>query len=279
MKAILAVSFGTTHKDTLKKTIEKIEDRIREEFKNYEVRRAFTAHIVIKVLKTRDGIIENIPEEALEKLKAQGYDEIIVQPLHIIPGEEYEYVKHVVDNFRKQGAFKKIILGRPALYFKGEENVPDDYAIFTQAIREILNKEGTIVMMGHGSNHPANACYPCLQSVLSDQGYDNVYIGTVEGYPTINQVIARLKKASVKEVTLVPLMLVAGDHVKNDMAGDDEASWKNILKANEINSNLYMHGLGELEKFQNIYLQHISDAINESYSGVGQTKKGGCFNG
>ena len=136
-KAILAVSFGTTHKDTMEKTINKIEDRIREEFSDYEVRRAFTAHIVLKVLRTRDGIIENNPEEALEKLKHEGYEEVIVQPLHIIPGEEYDYIKHVVDNFRRDGVFKKILLGRPALYFKGEQNLPDDYGIFVDSIKEI----------------------------------------------------------------------------------------------------------------------------------------------
>ena len=273
-KAILAVSFGTTHKDTMKKTIEKIEDRIREKFKGYEVRRAFTAHIIIKVLKERDGIIEDTPEEALEKLRIEGYEEVIVQPLHIIPGEEYHYIKNVVENFTKKGIFKKIVLGRSALYFKGEEEFPDDYTIFVDSIREILEKKGTIVMMGHGSSHPANACYPCLQSVLLDHGYEHVYVGTVEGYPTISKVIDRLKKASVKDVTLVPLMLVAGDHVKNDMAGEDEDSWKSLLNKEGINTNLFMHGLGEFEKFQNIYLQHISDAIKETYARIGQTKKG-----
>ncbi|GLC32471.1 sirohydrochlorin cobaltochelatase [Clostridium omnivorum] len=274
-KAILVVSFGTTHKDTLKLTIEKIEDRIKRTFPEYEMRRAFTAHMIIKILKDRDGIVTDTPEEALEKLKLEGFEEVIVQPLHIIPGAEFDYIKLVVDEYKRKGVFKKISLGRPALYFQAvEEELPDDYKIFVEAIDEVIPKDKAAVFMGHGSSHPANACYGCLQSVLSDLDKEKIYIGTVEGYPTIETIIRRLKKDNVKEVVLVPLMLVAGDHAKNDMASDEEDSWKSILEVEGINSEVYLHGLGEIEKFQDIYLKHIKDVIEGKYINFGETRKG-----
>lgn len=274
-KAILVVSFGTTHEDTRKLTIDRIEERVKENFRHYEVRRAFTAHKIIKVLKERDGIHEDTPEEALEKLKNEGFTEIIVQPLHLIPGEEYDYITAVVNKYKEEGSFEKIVLGRPALYFKGiEEHIPDDYEIFVDSLEEILNEYRNVVFMGHGSVHPANACYPCIQSVLRDKDYENAYIGTVEGYPIIDDVVRWLKKDGINEITLVPLMLVAGDHAKNDMAGDEEDSWKNILEGEGIKADICLRGLGEFKKFQDIYLQHIQDAIEGKYEGLGKTKKG-----
>lgn len=274
-KAVLAVSFGTSHRDTLKLTIEKIENKIQEEFKDYEVVRAFTAHKIIKKLKERDNLfIDNI-EEALEKLKNQVYEEVIVQPLHIIPGEEYDYIKSVVKRYEESEAFEKLSLGRPALFFQGDgEGVPDDYKIFIDAIEEIIPKDKAIVFMGHGTFHLANAFYGCLQSVLRDCEKENVYIGTVENYPTLDNVINKLKKDKVKDVILAPLLLVCGDHAKNDMAGDEEDSWKSILTSNGFNVEIHLHGLGEIEKFQDIYINHVKDAIDEKYKGVGKTKKG-----
>jgi sirohydrochlorin cobaltochelatase len=265
-KAILVVSFGTTHRDALKKTIEKIEDRIREEFSDYEIRRAFTADKIIRILRTRDGIIENTPGEALEKLRLEGYEEVVVQPLYLISGGEYDYVRNIVDTFREEGAFKKILLGRPALYFNTGDNAAEDFEIFIDSVSEILKYKGTIVMMGHGIDHPANECYTYLQSVFTHKGYSNIYIGTLEGYPSINQIIERLNNDKVKEVTIVPLMLAAGNHVKNDMAGDHKDSWKNLLNSHGIKTNLFVQGLGEIAKFQDIYLQHIKDAMEGKYS-------------
>lgn len=275
-KAILAVSFGTTYEDTRKLTIDKIEERISNTFKDYEVRRAFTAHIIINVLKTRDGIIVDTPEEALRKLSEEGFEEIIVQPLHLIPGEEYQYVTDVVQSFKKY--FKKITLGRPILFFKGgEEELPDDYKILVEAIEDTIPKTGITIFMGHGSVHVANACYSCLQLVFQDKGFNNVYIANVEGYPELTNVITRLKNnyenISDFEVMLMPLMLVSGDHAKNDMAGEEEDSWKNLLLKEGFKVNLYLHGLGEIKAFQNIYIKHIEDVIENRYEGCGKTKK------
>ncbi|MCJ7691383.1 MAG: sirohydrochlorin cobaltochelatase [Clostridiaceae bacterium] len=275
-KAILVVSFGTTYADTRKLTIERIQERVRETFSDYEVIRAFTSHMIIKKLKDRDGIIEYTPEEALDKLAQEGYSEIIVQPLHLIPGAEFDYINAVVHRFKNKNAFHKIKLGRPALYYKGEEDrIPNDYGILVDAVEGIIPSDKVVVFMGHGSIHYANACYPCLQSVFYDKGFSNVYLGTVEGYPTLQDVIRKLKVDKVNEVTLVPLMVVAGEHAKNDMASDEEDSWKMVLQNQGIKVNVYLHGLGEIPKFQEIYLDHIRDVIEDKYEGLGKTKKGG----
>lgn len=272
-KAILVVSFGTTYKETLKLTIGKIEDEIKNNYKEFEVRRAFTAHMIIKKLKDRDGLVVPTPEQALNKLYEEGYEEVIVQPLHIIPGEEFQYIRLVVEKFEKQKKFKSIKIGRPALHFHGSEENPDDYETFIEAIKDIIPKDKTMLFMGHGSNHPANSAFVALQSVFKYMQLDNVYIGTVEGYPTIDMIIDILKRDGIKSVKLAPLMLVAGDHAINDMASDEEDSWKSILKSNGIDVELYMHGLGEIDSFRKIYINHIQDVIDNKYLNLGNTKK------
>jgi sirohydrochlorin cobaltochelatase len=274
-KAILVVSFGTTHEDTMNLTIGKIEKRIKEEFQDFDVKRAFTAHGVINVLKKRNGIHVDTPEEAFEKLMEEGYEEVFVQPLHIIPGLEFDYIKLIAHKYDKCGKFKKILVGRPALYFKGfDEEAPDDYQIFIDAIEKTINKKDNFIFMGHGTLHFANACYSCLQNVLEDNGYSNTFIGNVEGYPNIDDVIKWVKKTNVKEITLMPLMLVAGDHAKNDMASEEEDSWKSILESHGVKVNIYLHGLGEIKEFQDIYINHLIDIIEEKYTDIGKNKKG-----
>lgn len=278
-KAILVVSFGTTYEGTRKATIDRIEDRIRETFKDFEVRRAFTAHGVINVLKARDGIIVDTPEEAMEKLIREGFEEIVVQPLHLIPGVEHDYVCEIVRFYETENPTIDFRLGRPVLYYKGyEEDQPDDYSIMIESIESIIDKEKSILFMGHGTMHPANACYVCLREVFISHGYDNAYIACVEGYPTIEDVIKVLKKDKVKSVKLIPLMLVAGDHAKNDMAGDEDDSWKSILIKEGFEVETYLKGLGELEKFQDIYIQHVHDVIENKYEGLGKNLKGKNLN-
>lgn len=273
-KVILVVSFGTTYEETRKLTIDSIEKEIAERFVDYDVKSAFTSHMIIKILKKRDRHIVDTPEEALEKIRELGYKEVIVQSLHIMPGEEYDYVSKVVENYKE--VFEKISLGRPILYFKGDgEGLVDDYSIAVDALKENLSKNEVVVFMGHGTTHPSNASYACLQMVFRDHGINNVYIGTVEGYPTINNVINSLKKEKVKEVTLMPLMIVAGDHCNNDMASDEENSWKSLLTNEGIKVNLYMHGIGENKKIKDIFVKHVEDVILGKFENIGKTKKGG----
>lgn len=274
-KAILVVSFGTSYENTRKLTIDQIEKRIKEEFQEYEVRRAFTSYGVIKKLKDKYGIFIDKPQEALNKLKEEGFEEVIVQPLHIIPGEEYDFVKNVVEAFKKEQTFKRISLGRPALFFKGdEEKIPDDYSIFIEALKEQIPQNEAVVLMGHGSNHPSNAVYSCLQCVLEDKGLNDVLIGTIEGYPSLDHVANKLKKKNIQKVTLMPLLLVAGDHAINDMSGEEEDSWRSILLKEGFEVDIFMHGLGENSKIQNIYVNHIKDAVTSRYGSIGTTKKG-----
>jgi len=251
-KAILVVSFGTTHKDTIKLTIEAVENRIKSEYEDYEVRRAFTSKFVIKALKNRDGIFIDTPEEALQKLYMDGYEEVFIQPLHLLPGSEYNNLCCTVKKFKKKNLIKKVKFGNCVLY------KPEDYELLIEVIKDIVEEKNTVVFMGHGSPYKdTNKCYTELQTLLCDNGYKSVFIGTIEGEPSIKNVIEWIKENEIKEVLLAPLMLVAGDHVENDMCGEQETSWKSILEKQGINVEVYTHGLGELPKFQEIYLKHL----------------------
>lgn len=258
-KGILVVSFGTSYLDSLKSCIESSENEIKNTYKDYEVRRAFTSNIIMKKLKERDKMEIDTPDVALGKMKKEGFTEVIVQPLHIMPGIEYDEIKAVVDKYSADKSFNKLVLGRPILYRA------EDYKIAIDAIKvqlPKLNKEQAVIFMGHGTPHYANSAYCQLAYMLQDEKLDNVFVGTVEGYPTLENVITQLKSKGIKEVTLMPFMLVAGDHANNDMAGDDKDSWKSILKAEGFTVNTYIHGLGENKGFQKIYLQHVKDCID-----------------
>ena len=270
-KAILVVSFGTSHMDALKNSIEKIENKIKEEFKEYDVYRAFTAHMIIKKIKNRDGINIPTPEEALEELREKGYEEVLVQPLHIIPGEEFDYIKGIVKIHNDD--FKSIKIGRPIFYYQGMEGLPKDYSLFIESIKEVLENEESVVLFGHGTAHYGNAVYGMLQTVLVDEDYDNVFVATVEGYPSIESCIKRMKKKNIKKTKLVPLLLVAGDHAKNDMASDEDDSLKSMLEREGIEVRLHMHGLGEFDKFGYLYINRIHDLIEDRYLDAGKTKK------
>lgn len=270
-KAILVVSFGTSHIEALKSSIEKIENRIRDEFKDYDVFRSFTAHFIIKKLKERDNLDILIPEEALEDLRDKGYEEVIVQPLHIIPGEEFDYIKGIVEHNKDK--FKNIKLGRPIFFYQGMNGLPEDYTLFIESVKELLENEESVILFGHGTEHPANAVYGMLQTVLVDEGYDNVFVATVEGYPTMENAIKKIKSKGIKKTKLVPLLLVAGDHAKNDMASDEDDSMKSKLEKEGIEVKLHMHGLGEVDKFEQLYVNRIHDSIEDRYINAGRTKK------
>lgn len=272
-KAILVVSFGTSYLDALENSIEKIEKEIQENFKEYDIFRSFTSHMIIRKLKSVYNMEVDTPEIVLEKIKDLGYDEVLVQPIHIIPGEEYDYVKGNVERFEK--CFNSIKFGRPLFFYQGEEDMPNDYGIFIDSIKELLEckEDEAVVLFGHGSAHYSNAAYGALQTMLYDEGFERAFVGTVEGYPTLNSVLKRLNKNNIKKVKLVPLMVVAGDHVRNDMASDEDDSWKTILKENGFEVETHIHGLGEIKAFRKIYIDHIEDMINDTYLGVGKTKK------
>ena len=271
-KAILVVSFGTSYLDTLEKTIEKAEKQIRDTFSEYDIYRAFTSHKIIKKLQEKYEIFIDTPEAMLEKLYDSGYEEIIMQPLHMIPGEEFIYINKIAEIFKEK--FEVLKVGRPIFYYQGIEELPQDYSLFIEATKELYEENNAVVLMGHGTAHPANSVYGCLQAVFEDEGYENVFVTTVEGYPNFENVISRVKRKNIREVTLAPLMVVAGDHARNDMASDDKESLKSMLEAEGIKVNVYMKGLGENEKFNKLCINRIDDLINDRYVGAGQTKKG-----
>lgn len=257
-KAILVVSFGTSYADTRKASIEACENEIAKAYPEYEVRRAFTSQIIINKLAKRDNVEIDNPTQALDRLTEEGFSEVVVQPLHIIAGEEYNEMVEVVAEYN-DGRFDSLVMGRPIL------TGIKDYEIAVEALNEQLPEIGevqAVVLMGHGTHHPANASYACLQSVLEKEGVENVYVGTVEGYPTLDDVIADLNRDGIEEVTLMPFMVVAGDHASNDMAGDEEDSWKTIMKKEGYSVEIYLHGLGENPAFQGIYKQHVQDAMD-----------------
>lgn len=273
-KAILVVSFGTTYADTRKLTTEAVENKIQSAFPDYEVRHAFTSRIIIKRLADRDGLKFDTEKQALEKLKAEGYKEVIIQPLHIEAGDEYEKLMRVVSTYEK--SFDKISVGRPLLYYTGQEGEkPDDYLLAIKALQNQLPKIGkneAVAFMGHGGVNPSNTAYAALQMKLQDAGLKNVFVFTVEGYPTIENLIEKLKTNKIKKVTLMPMMLVAGDHANNDMAGDDKESYKSQLIAAGFQVDAYIHGLGENPGIQDIYVQHTKDAVDNKYKERGKDK-------
>ncbi|MDZ5253193.1 sirohydrochlorin cobaltochelatase [Clostridium sp. LIBA-8841] len=269
-KAILVVSFGTSHLDALNNSIKKIEDSIKESFEEYDVFRSFTSHMIVRKLKEKYDMNILFPEDALKKLEEEGYEEVVVQPLHIMPGEEFDYIKHMVKNYENH--FKKIETGRPIFYYEGFGDGPNDYSAFVDSMKEVIEENRPCILVGHGSAHPSNAVYGCLQSVL-DRDYEDIFVGTVEGYPNFSDVLKRVKKKNLDNVTIIPLMVVAGDHAKNDMASEDEDSWKSRLESEGIKTDVILKGLGEREEFRKLYIERVKDVIDGTYKGLGETKK------
>jgi sirohydrochlorin cobaltochelatase len=258
-KAILVVSFGTSYNDTRAKTIDAIEEKIKDTYSSeYDVRRAFTAQIIIDKLKSRDGLEINNVDQAMQSLVSEGFGILYIQPTHIMNGEEYDELCAAVEPYKEN--FETLSIGKPLL------TTTEDYEELVGIIKEEtkdLNKEGTaVVFMGHGTPHFANSTYACLDYHMKHEIAENYYVGTVEGYPTITEVIGDVDKQNATKVTLLPFMIVAGDHANNDMGGDDEDSWKTQFKQAGYEVNVVLKGLGEYEGVQNMVVEHLQAAID-----------------
>ncbi|HFQ95395.1 MAG TPA: sirohydrochlorin cobaltochelatase [Anaerolineae bacterium] len=267
-QALVVVSFGTTHHDTLKRAIEATEQRLAAAFPDRDFFRAWTAHMVINKLKRRDGIHIPTPKELLKRLAEEGYEDILIQTTHVTPGIEFLRVQDAVRAYGDR--FQRIRLGRPLIYFQGGRSrgraMPDDYLPVLAAYDSFLpasSPDHAVVLFGHGTAHPANAIYAALQCRFQDTGR-NVLVGTVDAYPTLEDVRRQLRARGVRRVTLAPFMVVAGEHVKNDMAGEDEDSWKSTLTADGYQVDVMLTGLGELPAFQDIFIQHARDAATHA---------------
>ncbi len=256
-KALLVISFGTTHQDTLVKTINASEQALAVAFPDRDLKRAFTAQKIIKILRDRDGIEVDTVSQAAEKLHQEGYRDVLAQPLHVLNGSEYHSLLRDLAPFAEK--FDTLSVGSPLL------SSSDDYLSLVEAMADEmpdLGKGEAVVLMGHGTDHPANASYPALDYTFKRQDYKLVHIGTVEGFPGINDVCRLLEDARVTRVFLMPLMVVAGDHAKNDMAGESEESWKSRLEAAGYQVEVRLIGLGEMAGIQQMYVDHAWKAVS-----------------
>ena len=258
-KEILIVSFGTSYSNSRHVTIGAIEDAIREAYPDYQVRRAFTAQIIIDKLKKEEKIeIDNV-KQALDRAVKNGVKTLVVQPTHLMNGLEYNELKKELDKYKDK--FDKIALGEPLL------TSDDDYkkviAAITSDTKEYLDGETAICFMGHGTEAKSNKVYSTLQEKLKAAGYNDYFVGTVEAKPSVDDVIAQVKESGkYKKVILQPLMVVAGDHANNDMAGDDKDSWVTKFKAAGFEVKPVLRGLGQIYDIQKIYLEHLKAAID-----------------
>lgn len=254
-QGILVVSFGTSYEETRKKNIDVMEQKIGDEFKEYEIRRAFTSEIIRRKLEKRDNIkIDNVPQ-ALERMKNEGFEKVLVSSLHIIPGEEYEKIQKAVAKFDDQ--FEELKMAKPLLYSKEDH---DEVIKALQRQIPNLKEDESVVFMGHGSEHHANSAYIVIQYLMEKHhSMNNVFMGTVEGYPELDDIIPTLEERKIKKVHLMPFMLVAGDHAINDMASDEEDSWRTILEEKGFEVETHLVGLGENEEIQNIFVNRVKE--------------------
>ena len=250
---LLAVSFGTSY-DNLDASIGGVEAALAAAYPEYELRRAFTAQTVIDIIAERDGIETDNVTEAMDRLVADGVKEVVIQPTHVMNGFEYDDMMKEVAPYADK--FDSMKIGKAIL------TTDDDFAkliaSITEETAEYNNEETAVVFMGHGTHHEQNAVYSILQQKLAEAGYTNYFIGTVEAAPALEDVMAAVKETGAKKVVLLPLMIVAGDHANNDMAGDEEDSWKTAFINAGYEVECVLKGLGEYAGVQQIIVEHAA---------------------
>jgi len=240
-----------------------IEKAISLRFPGFAVYKAYTSNIVKKRIQENEGVF--IPDvlQALHKMYEDGIENVYIQPTHIIPGEEYNKIFDMANQYK--GMFNIIKVSAPLL------NSYNDF----EAVADILccyynfNNTGNdkaIVLMGHGSGHDANKCYIQFQDTLKQKGFLNVFVSTVEGTPCFETSLNILKNYNFKNITLIPFMVTAGDHAHNDMAGNEKSSWKNRLINLGYNIKIITQGIGEIKEIQNLYVSHLKNAINNNFN-------------
>ena len=253
-KAILAVSFGTSYPDTLRKTIAATEQALAEAFPDWEVRRAFTSGMIIRKLKERDGVVIENVHQAMHRLEEEGYTHVAVQSTHVMHGEEYEKMLSQLEPYRLR---MKISVGMPLLHSE------EDYLSVAKALLNwlpTLDADEALVLMGHGTTHFANSAYAQMEHMLQAH-CDRVYLATVEGYPTLDSVERQLaKRPEIRRLMLAPFMLVAGDHARNDMSGDED-SWAEQLKQAGYTVRCILQGLGECSAIRELFVEHCRLAM------------------
>ena len=277
---LLVVSFGTSFNDSRAEDVKGIEDALAEAYPDWSVRRAFTAQIIINHVEARDDEVIDNMQQALDRAVENGVKNLVVQPTHLMHGAEYDEMTEAINGYKDK--FESVAIAEPMLGEVGDDAtvINDDKKAVAQAITDAACKEagfdsmdaaaeaGTaFVFMGHGTSHTANVTYDQMQTQMEDLGYKNAFIGTVEGEPedtACDKVIEKVKEAGYKNVVLRPLMVVAGDHANNDMAGDDEDSWKSqfVASGNFDKVDCQIEGLGRVEAVEKLYVEHTKAAID-----------------
>ena len=259
--AIVVLSFGTTFKDQRTKAIDATANAIQAAHPQAKVVTAFTSHIVLKHIMENEGKCDYMtPEQTLDQLKREGYTRITLVSLDVIPGMEYKYDVALFHEYKTQ--FKKMTLATPLMYWQGQEDQPDDVLQVMQSLHLPAYKKGTaILLMAHGTPDPSNAYYSVMQEkLLREMKRSDVHIYTVEGWPRLEDWAGKLKMHKVEKIILMPLMMVAGDHANNDMAGDEEDSHKVILEKMGFKVETRLQGLGENKKIRGIFVERANEA-------------------
>lgn len=277
---LLVVSFGTSYNDSRVEDIKSIEDALAEAYPDWSVRRAFTAQIIINHVQARDGEIIDNMQQALDRAVENGVKNLVVQPTHLMHGAEYDEMAEVLDEYSDK--FESVAIAEPMLGEVGDDAavINEDKEAVAKAVVDAAVKEagfdsmdaaaedGTaFVFLGHGTSHTAKVSYSQMQTQMEELGYKNAFIGTVEGEPedtACEAVIDKVKEAGYKKVVLRPLMVVAGDHANNDMAGAEEDSWKSMMEASGAFDSVdaQIAGLGRIEAVQELYVAHTKAAID-----------------
>ena len=255
---LLVVSFGTSFNDSRRLTIGAIEGALDDAFPDYDVRRGFTANIIIDHVQRRDGILIDDVDTALNRAVDNGVKNLVIQPTHLMNGLEYNDV--VAEVAQYADAFEHVAFGEPLL------TSDDDFKRVEEAIAnwtsEYDDGETAICFMGHGTEADSNQIYQKMQDLLTADGYENYFVGTVEAEPSVEDVLSAVQAGEYKRVILEPLMVVAGDHANNDMAGDEEDSWKSVFESAGYEVECLLRGLGENPDIQQIYADHAQKAID-----------------
>ncbi len=252
-KALAVISFGTTYPEA-RRAIETLEQRLAQSMPEYDFYRAFTSQMVIRKIEREEGVAIPNPAELMEQLHKAGYEEVVCQSLHVIPGIEYEKMCRQIE-YAAGGM--RVRIGKPMLYSQ------EDYLAVCRALladMPTLQPDEAFVYMGHGTEHMVNAAYSQAENTFRYLGAERVYVGTVEGFPELDYICKRLQAHHVRKVWLAPFMIVAGDHAQNDLAGEEPDSWKSQLEAAGYEIEICLRGLGEMEPIGAIFEAHCMQA-------------------
>lgn len=255
---LLVVSFGTSFNDSRRLTIGAIEGDMEAAFPDYSVRRGFTSQIIIDHVKDRDDVTIDNVTEALDRAVDNGVKNLVIQPTYLMNGLEYNDLVTEIAGY--SDAFEKVAVGEPLL--TSDEDFQAVVKAITEDTKAYDDGETAICFMGHGTEADSNAVYAKMQSMLTDGGYANYYVGTVEATPSLDDVLALVKEGDYKRVVLQPLMIVAGDHANNDMAGDEDGTWKKTFEDEGYEVECVLKGLGEIPAIREILVQHAQTAVD-----------------